>query len=89
MKHIVFTAATTALLLAGCTSFKSFTAFEPATPADYTGPTANVADRVVAISPQRLHVFEITQVDGRRRAGKASPNSCCRCNEAGVSGESS
>lgn len=56
----------TALLLSGCTSHKSFSAFEPATPPDYTGPTANVADRVVAVSPQRLHVFEMTEVDGRR-----------------------
>ena len=65
MKRIASLAAT-ALLLSGCTSFKSFTAFEAATPPDYTGPTANVADQVVAISPQRLHVFEMTQVDGRR-----------------------
>jgi len=53
-------------VLAGCTSVKSFSAFEPATPADYTGPTANVADQVIVVSNQRLHVFEITQVDGRR-----------------------
>lgn len=71
MKSIVFAAATAALLLCGCTSFKSFTAFEPATPADYSGPTANVADQVVTISPQRLHVFEITQVDGRRLASSS------------------
>lgn len=71
MKTIVFAAAATALLLAGCTSFKSFTAFEPATPADYTGATANVADQVVPVSPQRLHVFEITQVDGRRLASSS------------------
>ena len=58
-------------LLAGCTSFKSFSAFEPATPADYTGPTANVADQVVAVSPQQLHVFERTQADGRRRASSS------------------
>ena len=58
-------------LLAGCTSFKSFSAFEPATPADYTGPTANVADQVVAVSPQQLHVFEMTQVDGRRLASSS------------------
>jgi outer membrane protein assembly factor BamA len=63
--------AAMALLLAGCTSFKSFTAFEPATPADYTGPTANVADQVLVVSAQRLHVFEITQVDGRRLASSS------------------
>ncbi|WP_457417798.1 hypothetical protein [Roseateles sp. P5_E7] len=71
MKHIVIAAATTALVLAGCTSVKSFSAFEPATPADYTGPSANVADQVVVISAQRLHVFEITQVDGRRLASSS------------------
>jgi hypothetical protein len=65
MKRIAFLWAAT-LVLSGCTSVKSFSAFEPATPADYTGPTANVADRVVAISAQRLHVFEMTEVDGRR-----------------------
>ncbi len=65
MKRIVTTSALV-LLLAGCTSFKSFTAFEAATPPDYTGPTVNVADQVVAISAQRLHVFEMTQVDDRR-----------------------
>jgi hypothetical protein len=70
MKRIVFLAAT-ALLLSGCTSFKSFSAFEPAAPADYTGPTANVADQVVAVSPQQLHVFEMTQVDGRRLASSS------------------
>jgi len=50
-------------LLAGCASWRPF---EAATPADYTGPTAHVADQVVALGPQRLHVFEITEVDGRR-----------------------
>jgi hypothetical protein len=48
------------LLLAGCASF------EPATPADYTGPTANVADQTVVVSGQLLHIFEMTGVDGRR-----------------------
>ncbi|MDR7270879.1 hypothetical protein J2X20_003537 [Pelomonas saccharophila] len=65
MKRIASLAAT-ALLLSGCAGVKSFTALEPATPPDYTGPTANVADQVVAVSPQRLHVFEMTEVDGRR-----------------------
>lgn len=50
-------------LLAGCSSFSGL---QPATPADYTGPTANVADQAVAVSGQLLHIFEITQVDGRR-----------------------
>jgi len=68
MKRIVPLAAS-ALLLSGCGSFQ---AFQPATPADYTGATANVADQVVAISPQRLHVFEITQVDGRRLASSST-----------------
>jgi len=56
------TAATMALaaLLAGCASF------EPATSPDYAGATANVADQAVLVSGQLLHVFEITQVDGRR-----------------------
>jgi len=58
----------TALLLAGCGSFHGF---EPATPADYTGATVNVADQVVALSSQRLHVFEMTRVDGRRLASSS------------------
>ena len=68
MKRIVSLAAT-ALLLSGCGSFQ---AFQPATPPDYTGATANVADQVVVVSPQRLHVFEITQVDGRRLASSST-----------------
>lgn len=52
-----------ALLLGGCASFSGL---EPATPADYTGPTANVADQAVQVNGQLLHVFEMTQVDGRR-----------------------
>lgn len=48
------------LLLAGCAGF------EPATPPDYTGPTANVADQVTVVSGQLLHLFEITHVDGRK-----------------------
>lgn len=52
--------AALAALLSGCASF------EPATSPDYAGPTANVADQAVLVSSQLLHVFEITQVDGRR-----------------------
>lgn len=62
MKRLIFPAAT-ALLLGGCAGLRPF---EAAAPPDYTGPTANVADQVVALGPQRLHVFEITEVDGRR-----------------------
>ncbi len=51
-----------ALALAGCASL------EPAAPADYTGPTVNVADQAVQVNGQLLHVFEMTQVDGRRLA---------------------
>jgi hypothetical protein len=58
MKFIVPIAL--AVLLAGCAGL------QPATPPDYTGPTANVADQSVQVSSQLLHVFEITQVDGRR-----------------------
>lgn len=47
-------------LLGGCASF------EPAAPADYTGPTVNVADQIQRRSDQLLHVFEIRRVDGRR-----------------------
>lgn len=50
------------LLLAGCAGF------EAATPPDYLGPTVNVADQAVPVSGQLLHVFEMTQVDGRRLA---------------------
>ncbi|MCE4555723.1 hypothetical protein [Pelomonas cellulosilytica] len=48
--------------LAGCASL------QPATPPDYTGPTANVADQAVPIGSSLLHVFELTRVDGRRLA---------------------
>ncbi len=48
------------VLLAGCASL------QPATPPDYTGPTANVADQAVQVSSALLHVFELTQVDDRR-----------------------
>lgn len=47
-------------LLAGCASF------EPAAPADYQGPTVNVADQVLPVSDQLVHVFEIRRVDSRR-----------------------
>lgn len=66
MKRIALLAP--AIALSGCASFH---AFEPATPADYDGPTANVADQVVAVSAQRLDVFEMTQVDGRRLASSS------------------
>jgi hypothetical protein len=56
-------ALTGALTLAGCAGFSGM---EPATPPDYTGPTANVADQAVPVSGQLLHVFEMLQVDGRR-----------------------
>jgi len=52
--------ASAALLLAGCAGL------QPATPPDYAGPTANVADQTVPVSGQLLHVFEMVQVDGRR-----------------------
>lgn len=68
-------ALATALLaasLAGCATLPHFDAFQPATPADYDGPTANVADAVQAVGPQRLHVFEITHVDGRRLASSST-----------------
>ena len=58
MKAVLITSA--ALLLAGCAGL------QPATPPDYTGPTANVADQTVQVSGQLLHVFEMVQVDGRR-----------------------
>jgi hypothetical protein len=60
MKAALAWAAT--LALAGCAGF------EPATPPGYTGPTVNVADQAVPVSGQLLHVFEMTQVDGRRLA---------------------
>lgn len=49
-----------ALTLAGCASF------EAATPPDYVGATVNVADQAQQVSGRLLHVFEMTQVDGRR-----------------------
>jgi hypothetical protein len=55
--------STAALAAAGCTSFSPL---EPATPPDYSGPTVNVADQAVLGDAGRLHVFELTQVDGRR-----------------------
>lgn len=51
-----------AVALAGCAGL------EPATPPDYTGPTANIADQAVQVSGQLLHVFEMTQVDRWRLA---------------------
>lgn len=63
MKHL-FRLAPLALLT-GCASFSGL---EPATPPGYTGPTVNVADQAVQASSQQLHVFEMTQVDGRRLA---------------------
>ena len=60
MKSLTALAALGATLLAGCA------VFEPATPPDYTGPTANVADQAVPVSAQLLHIFEITHVDGRK-----------------------
>jgi hypothetical protein len=51
------------LLVAGCAGFKGF---EPATPDGYDGPTVNVADQAVSVSGSLVHVFEMTQVDGRR-----------------------
>jgi hypothetical protein len=50
-------------LLGGCAGLQRL---QPATPPDYTGPTANVADQVTQVSGELLHVFEITQVDDRR-----------------------
>jgi len=50
-------------LLGGCASMQRL---QPATPPDYTGPTANVADQVTQVGNELLHVFEITQVDDRR-----------------------
>ncbi len=52
-----------ALLLAGCTSFSGF---QPATPDGYDGPTVNVADQVRQVNTDLVHVFEMTQLDGRR-----------------------
>lgn len=54
--------AAATLALAGCAGL------EPATPPGYSGPTVNVADQAVQVSGQLLHVFEMTQVDGRRLA---------------------
>lgn len=51
------------LALAGCASFKGF---QPATPDGYDGPTVNVADQTVPVSGTLAHVFEMTQIDGRR-----------------------
>jgi hypothetical protein len=51
-----------AVLLAGCAGY------QPATPPEYTGPTANVADQAVPVNGRLLHVFEMTEVDGRRLA---------------------
>ncbi len=68
-------ALATALLtasLAGCANPPHFDAFQPATPADYAGPTVNVADQAVQVSGQLLHVFEITHVDGRRLASSST-----------------
>lgn len=52
-----------AAALCGCAGFKGY---EPATPPDYDGPTVNVADQVRPVGAELAHVFELTQVDGRR-----------------------
>lgn len=57
-----------ALAIAGMLGLAGCAGLEPATPPDYTGPTVNVADQAVPVSSQLLHVFEMTQVDGRRLA---------------------
>lgn len=63
MRAAATLAALAAALLAGCSGYG---AFEPATSPDDTGPTVNVADQAQRVSGQRLHIFEIVQVDGRR-----------------------
>jgi hypothetical protein len=55
--------ALTAALLTGCAAYQGF---KPATPDGYDGPTVNVADQTVQVSGSLVHVFEMTQVDGRR-----------------------
>ncbi len=56
-------ALTAALLMAGCSSFSGF---QPATPEGYDGATVNVADTTTQVSGSLVHVFEMTQIDGRR-----------------------
>lgn len=60
MRFAVFAAAA---LLAGCSSYQGF---QSATPDGYDGPTVNVADQVVLVNSDLAHVFEMTQLDGRR-----------------------
>ncbi|CAM3893749.1 hypothetical protein [Roseateles saccharophilus] len=55
--------AVAAALLAGCAAYQGF---QPATPDGYDGPTVNVADQTSQVSGSLVHVFEMTQVDGRR-----------------------
>lgn len=50
-------------LLAGCSSFSGF---QSATPDDYVGATVNVSDQVALVGGELAHVFEMTQIDGRR-----------------------
>lgn len=61
MKAAATTLAT--VLLTGCAAYQGF---QPATPDGYDGPTVNVADQTVQVSGSLVHVFEMTQVDGRR-----------------------
>lgn len=61
MKSITLAALGAAL--AGCASYQGF---QPATPDGYDGPTVNVADQTVQVTGDLVHVFEMTQVDGRR-----------------------
>jgi len=61
MKFIVPLAL--AVALAGCASYQGF---QPATPDSYVGPTVNVADQTAQVSGNLVHVFEMTQIDGRR-----------------------
>ncbi|RZL37705.1 MAG: hypothetical protein EOP35_07860 [Rubrivivax sp.] len=60
MKAGVLATSLALALLGGCAGL------QPATPPDYAGPTVNVADQAEQINRQLLHVFELTQVDGRQ-----------------------
>jgi hypothetical protein len=53
-------------LLLGTALLSACATFDEGTPANYSGPTAAVADSAVPQSARLVHIFELRQVDGRR-----------------------
>jgi hypothetical protein len=63
MRFTLSLLAASALVLTGCASY------EKPVPEGYSGPVATVADSGQVQSSRLVHIFELTQVDGRRLQG--------------------